>query len=321
VQGTARPTYGCGCARRCLFMHQALQRGEIHVTSLQLAPMQPDALKKKFAWQPLTPSGLARFASVKPGRVLVVQFVFAVMACAVIMRIFYATWIPVMNKAVRELPMQGEIRNGRLAMENAAPRILAENRFFGLAIDPRHAGEARTAAHVDAELGARDLRLYSLSGYLTFAYPTYRIALNHDETIPAWGAWRPATIAVTGGVALVWLFALWLVLQSIYIWPVWFLGFMANRELSFRGAWCVSGAALMPGALFFTLSLIIYGLGWLDLIQLAAAAAIHLVIGWIYLPFAIAKTPKTLEKGAPKENPFSGAQKTKVPPETNPFKK
>ena len=301
-------------------MQQALQRRLIRIPSRLLAPMQPDAPKKKFAWQPLTPGGIARFASVKPGRVLVVQFVFAVMACAVIMRIFYATWIPVMNQAVRELPMQGEIRKGQLMMDNATPRILAENRFFGLAIDPRHVGEARTAAHVHAELGARGLNLYSLSGYVSFPYPSRaRLALNHDETIPAWGAWRPATIAAVGGLALLWLFASWLILQAVYTVPVWAMGFLANRGLCLRGAWCVSGAALMPGALFFTLSLIVYGFGWLDLIQLAAAAAIHLVIGWIYLPFAIAKTSKAQEKG--EENPFSGAQKSKAPPETNPFKK
>jgi hypothetical protein len=284
--------------------------------------MQPDAPKKKFAWQPLTPGGIAAFASAKPGRVLVVQFIFAVLACAVIMRIFYATWVPVINHAVRELPAQGEIRKGQLTIENSQPQILGENRFFGLSIDPGHAGEARTAAHIHAEFGTRDLKLYSLSGYALLPYPTqYRIALNHDETIPAWGAWRPAAVAGVGALALVWLFASWLVLQAIYTGPVWVLGFFANRDLSLRGAWCVSGAALMPGALSFTLSLAVYGFGWLDLIQLAAAAAIHLAIGWIYLPFAIAKCSKTPERPHAKVNPFSRGEKQKEKAATNPFKK
>jgi hypothetical protein len=282
--------------------------------------MQPDAPKKKFAWQPLTPGGIALFAGAKLGRLLTVQFIFALVASAVIMRIFYATWVPVINRAVHELPVQGQIRRGLLQLPSAAPQILAENRFLGLAIDPKHRGDARSAAHIHVELGERELGVYSLSGYLLLPYPAgYRIALNHDETIPAWGAWRPAVVAGVGGLAFVWLFISWAILQSLYFIPVWLGGFLARRELTLAGSWKLCGAALMPGAVFFTLSLVVYGLGWLDLIRLAAAAAIHLVIGWIYLPFALAKLPRSGEKTTPKENPFTSTKATE-PKTENPFK-
>ena len=282
--------------------------------------MQPDAPKKKFAWQPLTPGGIALFAGAKLGRLLVVQFVFALLASAVIMRVFYGTWVPVINRAVHELPMQGEIRRGQLQMPGVAPEILAENRFLGLAIDPGHRGNARSAAHVHVELGQKDLGIYSLSGYVLLPYPTgYRIALNHDETIPAWGAWRPAAIAAVGAAALVWMFFSWAALQTLYFVPVWVGGFLANRALSLAGSWKLCGAALMPGAVLFTLSLAIYGLGWLDLIRLGAAAAIHLALGWIYLPFAVAKLPRAAEKDLPKDNPFS-TKKVKQEKTENPFK-
>jgi hypothetical protein len=39
----------------------------------------------------------------------------------------------------------------------------------------------------------------------------------------------------------------------------------------------------MPGALLMTAAILAYGLGALDLIQLAVAAAGHIVLGWLYL--------------------------------------
>src|SRR5205807_1820555 len=82
----------------------------------------------------------------------------------------------------------------------------------------------------------------------------------------------------------------------------WLLGFFANRDLSARGSWRLAGAALMPGALFLSGAIVLYGLGGLDPIQLAAAAGAHLLIGWIYIIAGVLAVSRHPEAGL--KNPF-----------------
>jgi hypothetical protein len=76
---------------------------------------------------------------------------------------------------------------------------------------------------------------------------------------------------------------IWACLATVYALPAWLVGFFADRDLTLRGSWRLAGAALMPGALFLSAAIGLYGWGALDLVRLAVAAAVHLVMGWIYL--------------------------------------
>ena len=87
--------------------------------------------------------------------------------------------------------------------------------------------------------------------------------------------------------------AVWTVLATLYFLPVWLLALFANRDLNGRGSWRLAAAALMPGALFMTLTIAAYGLGLLDLVYLGWCFSFHFIIGWIYL---LARTPRVNQR-------------------------
>ncbi|HVV01554.1 MAG TPA: hypothetical protein VHH88_09345 [Verrucomicrobiae bacterium] len=265
--------------------------------------MEATVAKKPLAWQPFTPRGAAAFARAPLGRLLLVQLAIALLAAGLVVWFATTAWFPVINEAVGSLPSQGEIRYGELRWPGG-PRILGENRFLGLAVDLDHSGSAHSPAQVSIEFGRKGLKAYSLLGYLRLEYPLgWRYAFNRTEVGPAWGAWRPAILAITAIVVLFALIASWAVLASIYFLPAWAAGFFTNRELGPSESWRLCGAALMPGAVFFCLAILLYGAGALDLIQLLAIAALHLVIGWVWLALSIRALPRA-ETAIPR-NPFA----------------
>ena len=96
----------------------------------------------------------------------------------------------------------------------------------------------------------------------------------------------------------------WACLATVCFLPVWLVGFFANRDLSLRGSWRLAGAALMPGALFMCAVVFLYGCCVMDLVGLAVAGALHLVISWVYLiisPLCLPRHPEAVAKA----NPFA----------------
>jgi hypothetical protein len=276
------------------------------------------------AWQPLTPRGVARFSEASLGRLLAVEVIFAVLAAVVVTWCVRAAWFPVAREAIQKLPERGEVRQGQLVWAEASPQRLAEGRFLSLAVDLEHTGGARGAADINVELGCTSVRVASLFGYLDFAYPKRgAFALNRPELVPWWGAWSPAILAaVLAGTGVVLLIS-WAALAVVYCVPVWLLGFFKNRALHLQGAWRLSGAAQMPGALVMTAAVFCYGLAVFDPTRLLVAFAMHFVVGWLYL----AVSPLTLPSiHAPSQgNPFiepgaSSATPNPAPSRTqNPF--
>ncbi len=89
---------------------------------------------------------------------------------------------------------------------------------------------------------------------------------------------------------------------------MWLVAFYANRKLTLGQSRKIAGAALMPGGLFLSAAIVVYGLGAMDLVQLLAALAAHFVISWVYLvasPLALRRDPAL---GPPRANPFQQAQ-------------
>jgi hypothetical protein len=168
-----------------------------------------------------------------------------------------------------------------------------------------HSGEARSPAHMQVEIGRTDCMIFSLFGYVQRAYPRgWAVAFNRTELGPWWGAWAPAILAMAAGLVVVGLMMTWACLATIYFLPVWLVGFFANRDLSLGGSWRLAGAALMPGALFMCAVVVLYGCGALDLVRLALAGALHLVMAWVYLiisPLCLPPHPAVVVKA----NPFA----------------
>jgi hypothetical protein len=267
--------------------------------------MNESVEKAQFAWQPLTVRGVAAFAHAPLGRLLIVQFIVALLSAGAVIWFLHTAWFPQIGEAIRQLPPQGELRSGRLDWQGETPSRLAEGRFLALVVDLDHAGEARSPAHVQVEFGRTSCRVFSLFGYVEGDYPRgWALAFNRTELGPWWGAWAPAILAMAAGLVVVGLMVSWAGLATVYFLPVWLLGFFVNRDLSLRGSWRLAGVALMPGALFMCAVVVLYGCGKLDLVRLAMAGALHLLVSWVYLiisPLCLPRHPAAVVT----TNPFA----------------
>src|SRR4029079_3633002 len=96
----------------------------------------------------------------------------------------------------------------------------------------------------------------------------------------------------------------WTILATVYAGPAWLAGFFANRDVSLGGSWRLCGAARVPGCVFMTAGIFVYGLGFLDLVQMGVAFAAHFVVSWVYIGLSIRKLPLHPEAAAAKKNPF-----------------
>lgn len=268
--------------------------------------MDTPAPRQPFVWQPLTPRGVAGFARASWGRLLVVQFIVALLAAGVVVWFLHARWWPVVSAAIQQLPDTGQIRSQRLEWSGTSPAALASNRFLGLVVDLKHEGSIRSAAHVQVEFGQADAKITSLLGFVLMSYPAHwTIAFNRTDLVPWWGAWSPMILALTAGGVVLALMLSWTVLAALYCAPVWLVGFFANRDLDARGSWKLAGAALIPGALFLSLALVLYGMGVLDPVRLMLAGVVHFVLGWVYCLISPLFTPRLHGAEAAKANPFA----------------
>src|SRR3954469_13095559 len=100
--------------------------------------MAESPTKVRTAWQPLTPKGVAAFADASLKRLLLIQFVFAVLIASVVVWFLDTAWFPVIAKAAQDFPSRGEIRHGRFDWPQKTPVVLAHGRFLALTIDLDH---------------------------------------------------------------------------------------------------------------------------------------------------------------------------------------
>ena len=261
-----------------------------------------------FAWQPLTPRGVAAFAMASAKHLLLVQLMVAALVAALVVWFAASTWFSSIRLAIEHLPAQGEIRSGQLHWGAESPQVLADSRFLALSVDLAHTGQTRTPAHIQVEFAKTDFRIYSLFGCLPWSYPSdYAIAFNQQELKPWWGAWAPVLLALTAAAVVVGLMISWALLALLYSLPAWLLALYADRQLSLCGSWRLAGAALMPGALVMSAAIALYGLAALDVVRLLAAWALHLLIGWSYVVLGVLAAPKVASTYSGKINPFKSA--------------
>jgi hypothetical protein len=256
-----------------------------------------------FAWEPITPRGVAAFARASFERLFVVQAVVALLGAAAIVWLLSDGIFPTVNTAIGGLPDMGEIHSGKLDWRDDSPMMLAEGRILAFSVDLEHGGALRSPADFQFEFGSDSVRLFSLFGETEFSYPPgYIIAANVTDARPAWGAWAPDILGLAAIGTFFGLLLVWALLATVYFLPVWLICLFSNRDLNFCASWKLAGAALMPGALLLSLSLVLYDLGGFDIVQLCFAFGMHFVIGWIYLFVS----PMFLNRALPaeKKNPF-----------------
>ena len=256
-----------------------------------------------FAWEPLTPRGVAAFARASFERLFIMQSVFALLAAAAVVWFLSDSIFPVIDAAIDQLPDAGSIHGGKLDWRDDSPVMLAEGKILALSVDVEHGGALRSPADFQFEFGRNSIRIFSLFGEGELDYPTgYIIAANRGDARPAWGAWAPDFLGLAAIGTFLGLLLVWALLATVYALPVWLLCFFANRDLNFFASWRLAAAALMPGAVLMSAALVLYECGGFDLVQLCFAFGMHLVIGWVYLFVS----PLFLNRALPaeKKNPF-----------------
>jgi hypothetical protein len=261
--------------------------------------------KPTFAWEPLTPRGVAAFTHAGFGRLLLVQIIVALIAAASVVWFLGDSVFPVIKTAVRNLPAAGEIRSAKLDWRGESPKMLAEGRFLALDVDLDHGGKINSTADVQIEFGKDEVWSFGLLGYAESPYPSGQIiAFNRTELEPLWGAWTATLLFGAAVATAIGLLASWWLLATLYFFPVWLLGYFVNRDLNFRRSWKLSGAALLPGALLMAAGILLYDFGAVDLVQFGFIFGAHLLLGWLYLFVSMLFVP-VIPAALPGGNPFS----------------
>ena len=265
-----------------------------------------------FAWQPLTPRGVAAFSKASCSRLFLVEIVVALIVAASLIWFLAVNYAPVITAATQQFPEGAVLKDGQLTGLNPGP--LAAGKFFALMMDPDETGEFGRTADVQLEFGRTNFyassQLSSVLGYLQFGYPTGKIVpLSRSTAEPWWGAWKSMLVPGAGLLAVPVLLLSWACLATLYFLPVRLMAFFLDRKVTAGGCWRLAAAAQLPGALFMAFAIVLYGLQMIDLIRLLVFWGLHLIIGWIYLATAPFALPKLISPETAKQNPFSGLGK------------
>ena len=263
----------------------------------------------------MTFGGVARFAVASRWRLLGVELFFAFLVAATAVWFVQQAWVPVIEKAIQQMPLTGEIRGGRLAWPSEAV-LLQEGPFMRIDVRPGGFTDIGVVESSDLVLafGPSDLRVGSSLGLglLTLPYPTgWILSFSKTELVPWWGA-RSHIVLAGFGLLVIWvLLCAWSVLGRLYMVPV---KIFSVNQVSWAGAKKIAIAAQMPSVLVMTVGIGLYGMKQINLVALLVVWGVHLVLPWVYLIFSPILAPKP-------PNPKAKAKKTKAKCKTgdNPF--
>lgn len=262
-------------------------------------------LTPRHAWQPLTPRGVAAFAFASLRRLLLVQFIVAGLVSLALLWFLRAAWFPVITEAVQELPASASIRRAELACDTPVTRRLAGNRQLAILLDLQGARNAATSSDLEIIFEKRRLAFCGALGCWSQPYPDgFRFTLDRAVVEPAWGAWQwPLVIAgaLVAGVAVC---TSWWLLSLLYLPFVKILIFLADRQAGWLGAWRMSAAGLLPGALIAAGGFFLYGFGAVDLFRFGLIYVLHLLAGLVFVftsPFFLPRVQRKNARG----NPFA----------------
>jgi len=268
------------------------------------------------AWQPLTPRGVASFSRAPLGRLLLVQFIIALLAAASVIWFLATVWFPATREAIRQLPDTGFIQDQQLSSPRSSTGPLVENRFLAFVVNVDGTGIPSSAIDLRVEFHRRNFALCSLLGCLRLDYPRgSTVQFNRPELESWWAAWELTIYSAAGIAVVVGVFASWLLLAAIYCPIARIYTFFKDRQLTLRGSWKLASAALLPGTLLMAAGIVLYGLGLIDLVQFLILWALHLIMGLVYLFVSPLRLPRASDAAPAGRNPFGESK----PADTNPF--
>lgn len=265
---------------------------------------------------PFTVRGVGRVAIAPIGRLFLIELVVALAITAVFGLFVNANWFSQITTAIGNLPGRGELNRGVFLWQGDSPVQLAGNKFIAFAIDPNHEADLGHEADLCVELGYTDVQLHSLLGYTRIPYPkNWRVTIERTQLEPWWNAWAPVILLCACATVMVILLIFWAVLAIVYMPLAALIAFLADRKLTLLGGWKLASAAQMPGALCIGVGILLYGVGWIDLVKLGGFVALQFFVVW----FFVLVTPFTLERVCTPEifrgNPFAQTQSATIQPE------
>ncbi|MGA2177637.1 MAG: hypothetical protein ABSH38_21895 [Verrucomicrobiota bacterium] len=258
------------------------------------------------AWQPLTFGGVAAFAGARLGRLLVVELLAAVVFSAAVVWFLQRSYSPIILQAIQKMPETARLAGGQL--QGVPGALISESKFLAIAVTPEPGREIGQGADLQIQLRPADLCVGSVFqpdwGW-QFDYGTgTTLDLSRTHLEPWWGAWQPVLWTGLGVALVLLLFAAWWAMATVYVAPAMFLGWFADRNLSWVGAWRLASAALMPGALLMAAAVFSYAWHTIDLLGLSFFFTAHLIIGWVYLVGGVCAAPRLFPRNT-KQNPFA----------------
>ncbi|HEY6169476.1 MAG TPA: hypothetical protein VI454_15650 [Verrucomicrobiae bacterium] len=268
------------------------------------------------AWQPFTFGGVAAFARATFMRTLLAALAMAVVVALLVFAAFDFGWLPTIDAAVEQLPDAGEIRGRQLRWPSATPRVLAETSLLQLVVDVEGEGAFGHEADLRVELRRDEFRLCGALGCWARPYPEgWIIALNRSDLVPSWGAWRPFVLWGVFLGAIVFLLASWTLVAVVGSLPLRLATFYLDRDVTLGGCCRVVFIALPPGAMFLGTVIFFYGLGRLNLFELAMYFAAHFLIGLTYVAGGAWRLPRVSDAlPATAANPFAPPPDPPSPP-------
>ncbi|HEX3716344.1 MAG TPA: hypothetical protein VH595_00105 [Verrucomicrobiae bacterium] len=259
------------------------------------------------AWQPLTFGGVAAFAPARAGRVLLVGLLAALVFGICFVWLIQHDYSPVILQAIQQMPESARVTDGRL--QGVPNTLISESKPLAIAVTPESSAEIGQDADIQLQLRQTDACINSTfqpDWGLLYQYDRGgSLNLSRSALEPWWGAWHPVLLAGAGVGGVVLLFFSWVVLGTVYMGPAKFLAWFSDRDLSWRGAWKLCFAALVPAGLVMTFGVVLYGWHAIDLVQLSFFWLAHLVMGWVYAVGAIFALPRLFSPGSQRKNPFA----------------
>jgi hypothetical protein len=258
------------------------------------------------AWQPLTFRGVANFAQASGWRLFLVQIVTALISGGVLVWFCEISITPILHSLLGQLPEQCRLSEGRLDWKGATPVRLGEDAFLGIVVDLDRTGNFGQSSDFLLDFSTNNLQVSSLLGRHVLAYPaSWRLDLDPLSLRPRWEAWHPFVYL---GLGVAWgavLMVAWAGLALLYTPVAAVLCFLMNRKCAWAGCYRLAGAALLPGAVFLNMAMVLYAFRQMELIGFLVAFGLHVLVGWLYLLLAPSCLPAKEISAKPVENPFA----------------
>jgi hypothetical protein len=267
------------------------------------------------AWQPVTPRGVAAFSRATFGRLLLVQFLVALLVAGSVIWFLASVWFPATREAVRRLPDTGVIQNQQLSSPPMGAEPLVDSRFLTFVVNVDGISAPSLASDLRVEFHRRNVAVCSLLGCLRLDYPRGRtIQFNRPELESWWAAWELTIYSAVGIGAVLFLFATWSLLATLYCPVARLYAFFKDRQLTLPGSWKLASAALLPGALLTATGIVCYGLELIGLLEFLLLWALHLVVGWVFLFVSTLRLPGASDAVPAIRDPFAKPSPTGANP-------